>query len=658
MSTRSPAPAIPPKTGVAVPFLQHKCACGNSTSSLYGRCHDCRNNEPMALQAKHLTGMSISTPGDRYETEADRIASQVTGMASVDRGAPMPPARNDISDTAHIQLAAYTPVAHAPNAGQRNVSHETTGLELAESAREYFEPRFGHDLRHVRIHDDSRSHASAQALRARAYTVGNHIYFNRGQLAPDTSGGKRLLAHEIAHVIQQSGGQPAHTGLSAITALGTDRIQPDWIDDLVGILDEDAQRVVSNLRTSVEMSPRYFTEIFVGEVLDAVLENWVEVLAVTVGLIAAEGLISVLAASPTGISQFIAAVLQVIVIAILGSFATIELGSAVTEGMMWYRLCSDPNAGPEQLAEAARAFLRMLRHIVLAILILAGVRARVRGAGVIRDASAARGAALESSTRPLPPGEPPPGVTRLSSHPDFRPAPAASTTPPPRPVALRAASGGAQPAPVRAVPQPVPEPLPSPPAAAPTGIPNIGPRAHVPVTATDVVAATGPGVSFGTRTATDPDVDRDLDESSRRGECTYESVAQQFGRYPCHADYARSLSGVSREVRVTTPEGINVDFDAMDHGGALYEVKTGYRWMAFMSNPTMQQATITRFYTQAATQREVAARCGHPLTWYFNDPYAASFFDAENAPYPEYLGVPMPIMVWYRPFDCSVDSDD
>lgn len=152
------------------------------------------------------------------------------------------------------------------------------------------------------------------------------------------------------------------------------------------------------------------------------------------------------------------------------------------------------------------------------------------------------------------------------------------------------------------------------------------------------------------------DVDQDLDEERRRGRCSYMSVAQQFGRYPCHGAYAASISGVNREVRVTTPEGISVDYDAMDWGESLYEVKTGYRWMVF--SPDRQDEIAARFWAQATEQLLVAEECGHPLTWYFNDPYVASFFGAENSPYPAYFTVPMPVPVWYRPFNCDVDSDD
>ena len=144
----------------------------------------------------------------------------------------------------------------------------------------------------------------------------------------------------------------------------------------------------------------------------------------------------------------------------------------------------------------------------------------------------------------------------------------------------------------------------------------------------------------------EPDLDLDMangycDEYG----CQIEPIAQQSGRYPCHADYARSLSNVSREFRITTPDGTSVDFDAMDWGGALYEVKTGYRRVAFWTG-IVAQRTEERFVDQSERQLEVAEKCHRSLDWYFNDEGAAAHFDSLiRAP------------VHYVPFDCDKDSD-
>lgn len=81
----------------------------------------------------------------------------------------------------------------------------SSGQPLEESVRTYMEPRFGHDFSGVRVHTDARAVESAGAVNAVAYTVGNHIAFASGQYHPDSSDGRRILAHELAHVVQQSG---------------------------------------------------------------------------------------------------------------------------------------------------------------------------------------------------------------------------------------------------------------------------------------------------------------------------------------------------------------------------------------------------------------------------------------------------------------------
>lgn len=80
-----------------------------------------------------------------------------------------------------------------------------TGQPLSKSSRAFFEPRFGSNLSRVRIHADSQSARLARAMQARAFTLGNDIGFNAGQYAPESFEGRRLLAHELVHTLQQAG---------------------------------------------------------------------------------------------------------------------------------------------------------------------------------------------------------------------------------------------------------------------------------------------------------------------------------------------------------------------------------------------------------------------------------------------------------------------
>ena len=80
------------------------------------------------------------------------------------------------------------------------------GRPLGASALKFMEPRFGHDFSQVRVHANGKAAESANAVSAKAYTYGKNVVFGAGQYAPQTTPGRRLLAHELAHVVQQGGG--------------------------------------------------------------------------------------------------------------------------------------------------------------------------------------------------------------------------------------------------------------------------------------------------------------------------------------------------------------------------------------------------------------------------------------------------------------------
>lgn len=185
--------------------LQRKCACGRP-GEIGGACADCRQKQCLGkpLQAK----LWINEPDDVYEQEADRVAEQVMRMpdAEVTRqrrtvGAPL------------VQRRATTAgagVTEAP-ASVRDVLN-SPGLPLDAATRAFFEPRFGHDFGKVRIHADAKAADSAHAVNALAYTVGPDIIFRTGQFDPQSQIGRRLLAHELTHVVQNPGGDSSRIG--------------------------------------------------------------------------------------------------------------------------------------------------------------------------------------------------------------------------------------------------------------------------------------------------------------------------------------------------------------------------------------------------------------------------------------------------------------
>src|SRR5258706_2020840 len=159
MSSQSIAPTRPAKVPVtAVPsgFLQRQCSCGEHTGG--GACDGCRN-KTMMLQ-RYSAGVGES---------------------------PLPPPIVD-------------EVIRSP------------GEPLDPATRSVMETRFGHDFAGVRVHSDLKAGASAEAVGARAYTVGRHIAFAPGQYQPHTPTGGHLLRHELAHTLQQSQGATGNGG--------------------------------------------------------------------------------------------------------------------------------------------------------------------------------------------------------------------------------------------------------------------------------------------------------------------------------------------------------------------------------------------------------------------------------------------------------------
>jgi hypothetical protein len=150
--------------------LQRKCDCGHHTIA-GGECEDCKN--------KHA-----------------RLQRYVEGSATTGTAPSI------------VHDALRSP-----------------GRPLEPAARAYFEPRFGRDLSRVRVHTDEMAAESARAVNALAYTVGSEVVFGRGRYSPATGAGKKLLAHELAHTIQQNGAT-----------------RPDEDDLRVGAVDTTAER--------------------------------------------------------------------------------------------------------------------------------------------------------------------------------------------------------------------------------------------------------------------------------------------------------------------------------------------------------------------------------------------------------------------------------
>jgi hypothetical protein len=147
----------------------------------------------------------VSAPGDPLEAEADQAAEEVLQRkASCECDGTCESCAADDSEPV-LRKAEGGTGSSSLAVPDRFTESLGAGRPLDSSMRSWFEPRFRHDFGSVRVHTDPAAAASAQAIDAVAYTAGRDIVFGDGQYAPGTASGQKLLAHELAHVIQQGG---------------------------------------------------------------------------------------------------------------------------------------------------------------------------------------------------------------------------------------------------------------------------------------------------------------------------------------------------------------------------------------------------------------------------------------------------------------------
>jgi hypothetical protein len=156
--------------------------------------------------------LKISIPNDVYEQEADKVAEQVMHMAD-------PNTRQQTEKGTVVRTTPFsrhfTPIVQSLSAEMGNTgvgpclesrinSLKGSGQSMSESVQAFFEQRFGYDFSHVRMHTDTQAAELAREVNANAFTVEQDIVFGTGQYAPSTSAGRKLLAHELVHVMQQT----------------------------------------------------------------------------------------------------------------------------------------------------------------------------------------------------------------------------------------------------------------------------------------------------------------------------------------------------------------------------------------------------------------------------------------------------------------------
>lgn len=193
------ASAVTAEASRAPSLLLQRCGCGGS-AGLDGECAECREKR-LQLKPFAQAKLELGPPDDAFEREADRVADAVASGGSGEIRGRVP------AGGVQRQEAAPEEEEEELTNWDRGGS-PGTGSPLPIGTRSYMESRLGYDFGSVRVHADQDAAAAAGSVRARAFTVGRDVVFGAGQYAPASDSGRRLLAHELTHVVQQGAAAP------------------------------------------------------------------------------------------------------------------------------------------------------------------------------------------------------------------------------------------------------------------------------------------------------------------------------------------------------------------------------------------------------------------------------------------------------------------
>ena len=185
------------------PALQRACNCGSQSKSdedetlhRWALPSISRLEDSVVARVIDMRNLVDSIPEEEITNAVEETDEEAAPPSAIERKTAGVGATQEVT-----QLTATQRLPKALNA-----ACQSGGQPLPRQTRQFMEPRFGHDFSTVRIHNDHAAGDLAQQIQARAFTTGNRIFFAPGEFQPDRTSGKHLLAHELAHVVQQGKG--------------------------------------------------------------------------------------------------------------------------------------------------------------------------------------------------------------------------------------------------------------------------------------------------------------------------------------------------------------------------------------------------------------------------------------------------------------------
>ena len=196
-------PPDPYQRPASAPALQRACSCGSQFKS---EDNEVVHRWPLpslssvgdnvVARAINFRALADSTPEEEIPDAIEEADEEAAQTNEINRKAAGLTATQEAAQPTMTPLLSKALKSACQGGGQ----------PLSPSIRQFMEPRFGHDFGAVRIHADHTAGEMAHQIQARAFTTGTRIFFAAGEFQPDHKSGKHLLAHELAHVVQQGKG--------------------------------------------------------------------------------------------------------------------------------------------------------------------------------------------------------------------------------------------------------------------------------------------------------------------------------------------------------------------------------------------------------------------------------------------------------------------
>lgn len=594
---------------------QRESSHATSSSAFFGEQHTSSSFFNPVIQPK----LNVNSPGDKYEQEADAMADKVSLMPeSKTQAAPSIQrkcAKCEEEEKGSLMRKETNDGGFQapPQFESKLADSKGSGSPMPAATQSFMENVFQTDFSGVRIHNNSASTSMSNSIQAKAFTNGNDIYFNSGQYNPHSQEGKHLLAHELTHTQQQgkAGGslQREPAGGAVHSSMPTSVPFEKWGENV----EQSYRRAgLTKAANGVQLCRVW------GECNKLLTEHEVYEMyrsgRTTAGLGEPKPQDAQQASMGAAAAPLVAGTLRASA-ATAGALEGGATAAAATQGGASLTLLQ---------GGATAATVTPATGSLSVVPAAASATEGAAAVGAVEGGATVAGASIATVAIPVALGAYiVVSVFDLFSYASFQTALIQQgfiILPSPLAVCI-----GNCHQPTAAKPDPWLNDPQLGPGAGRTPFPRLGPLPF-------------------------PRLSPYPEDEDRRNGCVGRPIEAKFGRYPCHSDYATSLSGTRLEYQVTSRSGLTADFDGR-RGDTLIEVKTGFDWLLNRHlSPDMDRRRtqiIARFLEQSIRQWEIAEECGYHLNWYFNRKAVADL-----------MTVLLPhINVIYKGFDCDTDSD-